>query len=267
MTIAIGLHAIDGMVVAADTQETLGSYKSTESKLLIANHESEKTGAIVITGAGDAGYLDCINQEICALFVRRKSWDSFSFLRTLKKHVIEFHHNHVVPFAAFPYDERPSLGIIIGAQIQGRNCLWESEKSAVFGAKKYFAIGLGRAYAQMMLRRYWKQMDTVRAASLAAYILYHVKNTVDGCGHETQIVIIKDGRAKYVSQDNIDLLDYEFDQRAAVENQLVHFGIGCDLPGEDENNALARIGSMLLKERGDVIPLPKSESKPQKGKG
>ena len=93
MTIAIGLLASDGIVLAADTQEIVGSMKSDESKLIVANRgaEKEKAGALAITGAGDAGYLDSINMEICTAFVAGKSWTGARLLAKLKKQVKEFH--------------------------------------------------------------------------------------------------------------------------------------------------------------------------------
>ena len=84
-----------------------------------------------------------------------------------------------------------------------------------------------------MLRRFWTKMDTTKAASLAAYILFHVKHSVDGCGNETQIVIMKDGYAGYLSPSNIELLEHYFDERAAYENRLLHFGLGMDSPEDD----------------------------------
>ena len=46
-------------------------------------------------------------------------------------------------------------------------------------------------------------MDTAKAALLAAFVIFHVKNTVDGCGNQnSEIVIIKDGFAKWVITEN-----------------------------------------------------------------
>ena len=96
-------------------------------------------------------------------------------------------------------------------------------------------------------------MNTVKAASLAAYILFHIKHSVDGCGNETQIVIMKDSYAAYLSPSNINLLEHYFDERASYENQLLHFGIGMDLPEDDINHTLARFSALLLKNRESVI--------------
>src|SRR5438046_2919326 len=65
MTIAVGLDALGGIVMAADTLE-LGYLKTSSSKFHIAARSDH--GAIAISGAGTAGYLDAIAQEIQKVF-------------------------------------------------------------------------------------------------------------------------------------------------------------------------------------------------------
>jgi 20S proteasome alpha/beta subunit len=254
VTIAIGILAADGIVIAADTQETVGSHKADESKLLIANQGSErdKAGAIVVTGAGDSGYLDSINQELCAAFLRKRKWTPATLFAQSKKHVKQFHHDHVVPFSNFPEHDRPQASLIIGAHIDGSCCLWSTEKSTLATGKKHCSVGLGRAYAQVMLRRFWAPMDTVKAASLAAFVIFHVKNTVDGCGSQTQIVILKNGHAAYVSQPNINLLECAFEEYSLHENMMLHFILGLDLMMDDIKSELMVMSTRLKKDREDI---------------
>lgn len=262
MTIAIGLLASDGIVLAADTQEIVGSMKSDESKLLIANRgrKPDKSGALAITGAGDAGYLDSISMDICSAFVAQKAWTGVKFVTKLKKLVKDFHNDHIVPYGKFPDHDRPQASLVVGADFSDSSfgdyrALWSTEKSTVSFAKRYCAVGLGRAQAYVMLRRFWAQMDTTKAATLAAYILFHVKHSIDGCGNETQIVIVKDGFAEYIDPANIGLLQHYFDERAAYENQLLHFGLGMELPEDDVKHTLARFSSLLLENRKRIIDL------------
>ena len=260
MTIAIGLLSSDGVVLAADTQEIMGSLKSDESKLIIANRglKDQKAGALAITGAGDSGYLDSINMEICTSFVAKEPWTGAKWAVKLKKHVKDFHNDYVVPYGTFPESDRPHLRLVIGGNFSDPNfgdyrAVWSTDKSTVSMAKNYCAVGLGSAQAYVMLRRFWTIMDTVKAASLAAYVVFHVKHSVDGCGNETQIVILKNGYAEYVPAPNIELMENYFDERALLENQLLHFSLGMDLPEDDIKFTLARFSSILQKNRKDII--------------
>jgi len=238
----------------------MGSLKSDESKLIIANRDlkDQKAGALAITGAGDSGYLDSINMEICTSFVAKKPWTGAKWAVKLKKHVKDFHDDYVVPYGAFPENDRPQLRLVIGGNFSDPNfgdyrAVWSTEKSTVSMAKNYCAVGLGSAQAYVMLRRFWTVMETIKAASLAAYVLFHVKHSVDGCGNETQIVILKNGYAEYVSPSNIELMENYFEERAALENQLLHFSLGMELPDGDINYTLARFSSILSKNRKDII--------------
>jgi hypothetical protein len=116
MTIAIGLVATDGVVIAADTEEQIGSMKSDESKMLIANRglANKKAGALVVTGAGDAGYLDSINMDICTSFFSAKSLSGARWVKTFRKQVKDFYRDHVIPFAKFPEHDRPDLALVVG---------------------------------------------------------------------------------------------------------------------------------------------------------
>src|SRR5207247_11290193 len=71
MTIAIGLLATDGVVIAADTQESAGypgDMKSSGTKILWALRSNASnppvTGAFAVSGAGTVGYLDAVNQKL-----------------------------------------------------------------------------------------------------------------------------------------------------------------------------------------------------------
>jgi len=207
---------------------------------------------VAVTGAGEAGYLDSLNQELCGAFVTRKTWTSATWLAKSRKIVKSFHDDYVVPYARFPEHDRPQLDLVIGTQLPTSYSLWSTEKSALSFSRKYCAVGLGRAYAQVMLKRFWVAMTTVQAASLAAFVIFHVKNSIDGCGNQTQIVIIKDGFAKWVEQPNIDLLENAYGQYAMHENLMLHFILGLDLRQPDLKNEMLVFCSRLQKDRKDI---------------
>ena len=61
MTIALGILASDGVVVATDTQETVqGYWKRHEGKIQAAQTAQ---GAVVVAGAGRAAYADALGQS------------------------------------------------------------------------------------------------------------------------------------------------------------------------------------------------------------
>src|SRR2546428_6976952 len=74
MTIALGILAKDGVVLAADTQETYaGIFKVDQSKITAVLNGTPKAprGAFVVSGAGTAGHLDSIQQDLCEAFSKK----------------------------------------------------------------------------------------------------------------------------------------------------------------------------------------------------
>jgi len=64
------------------------------------------------------------------------------------------------------------------------------------------------------------------AALIAAYVVYHVKSYVAGCGMDTHVTMLKGGRASYLSEEMIDSLEHQFSSYMAFDVQAVHFLIG-----------------------------------------
>src|SRR5437867_2820643 len=78
MTIAIGLMAQEGLVIAADTQEGTGyagGLKADQPKVMtfVHPHVKNERCACAISGAGDAGYIDALAQNIGQIFMDVRS--------------------------------------------------------------------------------------------------------------------------------------------------------------------------------------------------
>src|SRR5437899_3200980 len=75
MTIALGILASDGIVVAADRLESYGGqFKLDQSKILPVSTvypddvNPELIGACLISGAGDAGHIDALTEQLAKDF-------------------------------------------------------------------------------------------------------------------------------------------------------------------------------------------------------
>src|SRR5262245_43720160 len=90
MTIALGILASDGLVIAAATQETYsGVFKINQGKMLGTRLGplDDPLGYVTVTGAGTAGHLDAINQDICDTVGQIKHPTFLSVLRAIKQTV------------------------------------------------------------------------------------------------------------------------------------------------------------------------------------
>jgi 20S proteasome alpha/beta subunit len=229
MTIALGIIASDGLVIAADTQETYaGVHKVEQCKVLSANHyvTGKSRGAISASGAGSAGQLDSINEEICEAFLHQQPMRLKVTRANIKQQISEFQREHIAPFALLPDYERPSVSLIIGASAGQERALWTSDKSTLRQCRWHGAVGIGAPQANGMLTRFWAYENIQFATLLAIYILFNVKQQVDGCGKQTQVVQIRDNQAAYYPIENIAALEEIFGRYQAIEEGTLRGVLG-----------------------------------------
>jgi 20S proteasome alpha/beta subunit len=191
MTIAIGFHAKDGVVLCADMQRTIGDMKTYDGKVdLDIFHQS---GAILaIAGAGHDDYIQTAKSYLLDGLSKRCPWKTLE--RDLRNRLLSFFDEHLNRWANFPSIERPSVELLIG--VTGKNqhpMLFHYEGtsfSRIHGSK---SIGLGILLAQDLLDRYRSIYTADQASSLATFILSKVKKGVQGCGGPTHIVALRKG--------------------------------------------------------------------------
>jgi 20S proteasome alpha/beta subunit len=189
VTIAIGLSCNEGIVIAADSQETVSGYiKSHRGKV----HTIIFPGFTVLAFAG-SGQSDYIDTAI------EKAIDGLHDLKTipeiqqaLEENLLGFFDKHLARWAYFPENERPTVELLIGV----------STAKGAFGLFHYGgtsfhridrkAIGVGVLLADSLISQYSSE-SVEELSSIAVYILSKVKKQVDTCGGFTDLVALRKG--------------------------------------------------------------------------
>jgi len=188
MTIAICLMADSGIILAADRQETAG-YQKTDTGKIRANFKPAK-GSLIVTGAGSGTYLDALAQQILSWFSNddnsQEASDIADFLATTNR---SFYTDTVIPFSGYPDHERPDYSLLIGCDVVGSEpSLFETDRLAFKVVDDYAAVGLGASTAKTLLSKFYIQRLPISIAiSLAAFVMYEVKASVEGCGLGTDV--------------------------------------------------------------------------------
>jgi hypothetical protein len=192
MTIALGILAKDGLVLASDSQETIpGYWKNDVSKMSYMTQSSPSAWrACIVMGAGHAHYVDAFRTGLFLQFEEAKTHEDVS--AGFSAHLSDFYQTKVIPFAAYQPHERPDFQILVGYRFPGQSeCrLRVSELSAWSEEHPYAAIGVGSMLAKTLLTRCYRDwpMPNVREATvLCAYVMSQVKRSVDGCGAATDV--------------------------------------------------------------------------------
>ena len=198
-----GFRCQDGIVVCADTQETLGSAKRNVPKLEftkgptwsveqneLINHDL----ALAVCGAGHGPFVDKIAS---------RAWDALrgvadideaadSVEAMIKQTYQEF--GQIYQPGSFPEAE-----LIYGISIGGQSRLFQAWGPVVL-EKSYASSGIGHYLADFLAERMGANGEhgwlTIRqCVAVAAYILFQAKEHVEGCGGSSQIAVLRESES------------------------------------------------------------------------
>ncbi len=195
MTIIAGFRCYDGVVVCADTQETILPSKRNVSKLryepsrVLARRmlEAGSDLAAAFCGAGDGPFIDkLVNESWQAAQVATSLDEACSEIEKQIKHQYEeFGRIYQVGYV-------PEVQLIFGVKMGGESRLFSASGPIVNERDGYDAAGIGRYMADFLAGRMYKDhLNVKQCFILAAYILFQAKEHVDGCGGDSQIAVLR----------------------------------------------------------------------------
>jgi hypothetical protein len=246
VTIALGILANDGIVVATDTQEGTGyagGLKTGRNKIRIGMTGAVAGGhqrSMAVTGAGRTGYLEAMMESIHTCLSDAQSSDDCQ--GSVEKRLCEFYSQHVHPFSYLPEGERPDCAVLAALQHGPRTSLWATDKTTVHECIGYGAVGVGASYANHLLASYSSgSFNVSQVGIVAAYVAYKVKELIEGCGKGTDVVFLKDGRADYLFyRHEIDQLEEMFDQWEGIQRGTLNYVLGIERLPKDYGQRIFR---------------------------
>lgn len=191
MTICIGMLASDGIVIAADAEESDRYFKRSQQKIIpfvgaipLGNNPNPASMACAFTGAGDAGYIDAFIAE--AIRGISTAATQAEFQDYIAEKIRIFHEQHLFPLASA--QEPPGIQILIGAYAGWHTGIFVSHGSTLRRGFPCAAVGAGAHFALSMISDVWRAQDVRHIEVLAAYIIAVTKDRIEGCGKHTAIV-------------------------------------------------------------------------------
>lgn len=258
MTIALGIMASDGVVLAADTQESVpGYWKIDQGKILGGTTWNlgppSYKAAWLFSGAGNAGYVDALIQRLQGLVGERPADADEAELR-IQALVQTFHAEHVAPFTA----DVPQVYMLVGAQCNHSTGLWTTEKSTIARYHHYAAVGIGNHYAKSILNRLWayRALDVAGTVALAAYVVFQTKAFIEGCGNFTDIYFLTNNDVGKIPRTRIDRMEQVFrGYSTELEPTALRYAFGADGELRSTTTALRRMRKQLQQ----VVPVPAAQ--------
>jgi hypothetical protein len=249
MTIALGILAHGGAVIAADREQSNGTLKSDQAK--IRGQWVAGRGALAVSGAGNGPYLDSLTAELIEWFKNDKAQlDPEEFGIKLGEKNYAFYEKSVLPFA--PYEEGVDYELLtcfeaeptaaefafaskIGG-LPGQGCeLWTSHKLSVLKEEHFAAVGCGATTAKALLARFWVPLIPLPVAiNLAAYVVYHVKRTIKDVGLDTDVMVFNGAFPKPLGRNEIAEMEAHFEEYGRIERENLYYCLGGDLKEHEE---------------------------------
>ena len=253
MTIALGVLVPNGVVIAADTQETYGlGFAKYDTRKIMSARKRDGQRSLAASGGGDSDYIDSLHQDYIDAFKQTPTPDGLQ--TQLQQRLTAFYQDHMLPFTP---KERPDIGSLVGMTWRdGKSQLLASRLNRL-GRKKHFATdGVGRVHASYLLSRLLPAKDTMtvwQAASLAAFTIFHVKEYVDGCGRGTHITVLREGGAWYVSEQAMQSLEQRFADYLRRDVQRVHGMLGAANVVAPEDELMQITEGDLIQTQGEAV--------------
>jgi len=227
MTIAIGILVSDGVIIAADREESYGDLKSDTGKISASVKLVHPFGQLAVTGAGSGPHLDEVGELLREAHRASPAFTTVDAVKSmLRKSHRDYYRETVLPI---PLRERPSYHLLIGWCSPFGKCLWSTSGLAFDTIHDYGAVGTGDAVAMGLLGTLYDNIPAKYAAMLAAYVVYQTKVSVKDCGLGTDIIILRrDGVYESISSVIVRQWEDVFRYYVNMERNAFHYCIGVE---------------------------------------
>lgn len=260
MTIVLGIIATDGIVLAADREEQHpGFMKVSQSKMRVHQVAGKRSGTCLIAGAGNsATHIDAQMEAVLEAFTAHPDAIGAELQECLSAAVGKFHRDHIIPLSQ-DRSQRPMIEMLIACEREPTSLLLETCETVTVTRRPYAAVGIGAFAARALLGRLHRRMDTFSTALLAAYVTYQVKETIEGCGKQTDISYIRGNECHSMIPRNLAELELAFDDYALTEKRVAEYLFSKEKPDEkrlmdmlaEDRSAFQGLG---LRSHGSMIP-------------
>jgi len=210
VTIVAGFKSWEGLVLCADTQETIGDAKRHVPKLRFEPREKAGDGvapdelAVVFCGATNDGVF--LDEMVDRAWIEVQDATSLDEACDSIRQTIKGYYREATGLYQPGYVPRTEL--IFGVKMHRASRLFYSLGPAVTERDTYSSGGVGGYMADFLASRMYSNVLGLReCVILAAYTLFQAKEHVEGCGGESHIAILRnDGLSGSVNWYRIEAL-------------------------------------------------------------
>lgn len=197
VTIIAGFKSPQGIIVCADTQETVGNL----SKRNVPKVRFEPSGVrehLLLSGVSDLAVAFCgaANNGPFIDKIVDRAWEAAQHTTSIDEACLTIENSIKATYQEFGQIYQrgycPEAELIYGVKMSGESRLFNAFGAIINEKETYSTGGIGYYMADFLASRmYQRHLNIYQCAILAAYILFQAKEHVDGCGGESQIAVLK----------------------------------------------------------------------------
>jgi hypothetical protein len=245
-------------------------YQKGSSAKIVSVWKRDPFGTILISGAGTGAYLDDISARLIQGFRDAEKQGIEQLKSTLESIHRTYYSDCVIPCSMFPDHERPDYSLIIGCSLNyAWPTIWTTQNLACKKSEFFDAVGIGAPTAKALLNTLYTRIPVLSAINLAAYVMYHVKETVEGCGLGTDILYTWKSTPRFIKHEEIRSMEIMFREYQDVEREALHQCLASDLAedfrhegdiSEKQSEMRKFFSELNAKRLSSLAPLSESES-------
>lgn len=187
MTYIAAFRCAAGIVLAADTQETVEDEKQYCEKLAIPDSGNYP---IAVGGAGIDEIVDAFTQEILES-IKATAPQTIAELRKAIQAAIVKVYAEDVPLSVIPRQYRAPEFIVAAKPPRDDFVIFRLKGKRVYNAGRFVIIGYATASNYALLRRMYREsLSLAQGVLLGAYLVAHSKKLNEGVGFDTRIVAL-----------------------------------------------------------------------------
>jgi 20S proteasome alpha/beta subunit len=219
VTIVLGMKTPQGLILAADTQESYaGSHKVNRPKLFYKAERNlcDLPVGLAVAGAGFGPWLDKITAAM---------WETVQDATNLDEACTNAEDE-----IKKRYDEYRQLlnsgidsELIYGIGASGGTRLFHAW-GPIVNEVTVRAAGSGQAIADFLLRHLTTKTHITNAMALAIYVLHSAKQHSEGCGGDTHVAVIQNHGENYLlDSGQVKAMENLFETAARITDNFLMF--------------------------------------------
>jgi 20S proteasome alpha/beta subunit len=178
MTIAAGVICSDGIILCADSEQSLGEHKFQHDKIFTFED------CLIVTGAGATGFIRMAFDKLCDEYKGARPVNASDARDIVEKVVRNLYAEHIFKFYQPSDPQRPVIEMVVATRCgEGKLALVKTSETAAYLSDSYEVPGIGQPMFEYWASYLYRPNLTMNVMSyLVFFMLREAKKNQQGCG-------------------------------------------------------------------------------------